>query len=325
MKFVLNIGWFLVIACLVTACKGNEEKSWNVPVDSSEQNVEILDISKIFYGDQMDLITFKKEFPFFQGNISDMEFAERRRDTTEIEIYKEAIQKIDLKKLKTDFGELFAHIQYYFPEFKSPKVFLYSSALQGVVDPIFYRKDFNMLFVDISAFMGNGNKYYRGLDLYLQNTMNIENLIPKSSYVLAQNFVPYDPQKQKFLDKIVYFGKVMTLQDAFLPKVADNLKLSYTPEQLQWAKTYETNIWDYFVENNLLFSDEQELDERFLSIAPFSKFYTEIDRDSSPQIGIWVGWQICRRYYQKHPKVELADFVKIDATELFNASDYRPK
>ena len=127
------------------------------------------------------------------------------------------------------------------------------------------------------------------------------------------------------LSKIILEGKIKTLQDAFLPNTPDYLKMNYSQTQEEWAEANEANIWNYFVENDLLFSADPNLSERFITPGPFSKFYTEVDRESSPQIAIWTGWQICKHYLKAHPEEKLQVFLKKNATEIFNASDYRPK
>lgn len=79
------------------------------------------------------------------------------------------------------------------------------------------------------------------------------------------------------------------------------------------------------MESNLIFSDDPRLVERFISPGPFSKFYTEIDNESSPQIGIFTGWQICKSYLKQNPETKLLDFLKMDAQTIFNKSGYKPK
>ena len=141
-------------------------------------------------------------------------------------------------------------------------------------------------------------------------------------YKRQMNLVARNSDHLKLLDVMVYYGKLMTLQDAFLPKFPDYLKINYTPQQYEWAKANEANIWNYFVENNLVFSDDTRLAERFINPAPFSKFYTEVDNDSSPQIGIFSGWQICRKFFQENPKTDLKTFLAMNAQDIFNQSHY---
>ena len=325
MKFFRFAAIFSLFVFSLNSCKKDTENLWNVEIKKPVQNIELTDISKEFYDPATSLETFKQKYPWFQGSVSDEDYSVRRQDPEEIKIYKEAISKIDFQKLEKDLNGLFSHIQYYFPKFKTPKTFLYSSALQGIKDPITYSADDNFLFIDITAFMGENNPNYKGLEQYFQKSMNPVNIVPKVSEIFAEYFVPYNAEHQKFLDQLIYQGKLMTLQDAFLPDFPDYLKINYDQKQYQWAAENEVNIWDFFVENNLVFSDDARLAERFINPAPFSKFYTEIDNESSPQIGIFTGWQICKKFFQEKPETKIQDFLKMDAQTIFNQAQYKPK
>lgn len=309
----------------LNACKKESPNPWNVEIKTPAEKVVITDISGKFYDRNIPLEQFKAEFPWFQGTVSDADFGKRRTDKEEIKIYKEAIGKIDLKKLQTDLHDLFSHIRYYFPQFNSPKVYLFSSALQMVQDPIFYNAKGNLLFIDITGFMGEGNPNYKGLEMYFQKSMNPNNIVPKVAQIFAEGFVKESPDHQKFIDMMILNGKIMILKDAFLPAYPEYLKMNYTQKQYEWAVDNEANIWNYFVENNIIFGDDHRLEDRFIAPGPFSKFYTDIDNESSPQVGIFAGWQICKAYLNEKPDTKLQDFLKMDATVVFNQSGYKPK
>jgi len=325
MKIFRIIALSLVFVLGLDSCKKEAENKWKIEVKNPAEKVEITDISKKFYDQNFPLAQFQSEFPWFQGTVSDADFVKRRADKEEIKIYKEAIAKIDEKKLQADLQDLFSHIKYYFPAFKSPKVFLFSSALQMVQDPIFYDPKGNLLFIDVTGFMGEGNLNYKGLEMYFQKSMNPNNIVPKVAQIFAEGFVKEFPDHQKFIDMIILNGKIMILKDAFLPTYPDYLKMNYTQKQYEWAAANEANIWNYFVENNLIFGDDHRLEDRFIAPGPFSKFYTEIDNESSPQIGIFTGWKICKEYLKQKPDVKLQDFLNTDATVIFNQSGYKPK
>ncbi|MBK1897601.1 gliding motility lipoprotein GldB [Chryseobacterium paridis] len=324
MKIFRTIALSSILVLGLYSCKKESDNPWKVELKTPVEKVELTDISKQFYDQNIPLDQFKAEFPWFQGTVSDQDFGKRRSDAGEIKIYKEAVSKIDQEKLQKELQELFSHIKYYFPKFKSPKVYLFSSALQMIQDPIFYDEKGNLLFIDITGFMGDKNPNYKGLELYFQKSMNPNNIVPKVSRMFAENIVPFSTDHQKFIDLLMYNGKVMILQDAFLPDTPDYLKMNYTKPQYDWAVANEGNIWNYFVESNLLFGDDHRLEERFISPGPFSKFYTEIDNESSPQIGIFTGWQIGKKYLKEKPEVKLTDFLKMDGTEIFNQSGYKP-
>lgn len=324
MKIFRTIALSSILVLGLYSCKKEADNVWKVELKEPAEKVEMTDISSQFYDQNIPLEKFKSEFPWFQGTVSDEDFGKRRADAEEIKIYREAVAKIDQKKLQKELQDLFSHIRHYFPKFKSPKVYLFSSALQMIQDPVFYDEKGNLLFIDITGFMGDKNPNYKGLELYFQKSMNPNNIVPKVSRMFAENIVPFSTDHQKFIDLLIYNGKVMILQDAFLPDTPDYLKMNYTKQQYEWAVSNEGNIWNYFVENNLLFGDDHRLEERFISPGPFSKFYTDIDNESSPQIGIYTGWQICKKYLKEKPEVKLTDFLKMDATEIFNQSGYKP-
>lgn len=327
MKFFRYISFSAIIVSSLSACKKENTNQWNVEIKNPVKNVNVTDLSGEFYNPSVSLDDFKGKYPWFQGSVPDSEYGERRKDTMEVRVYKEAISKINKTKLDKDLVDLFSHIKNYFPKFVPPHVYLYSSVVnpENVTDPIFIREDENMLFVDITGFLGDKNKNYNGLELYFQKSMNPENLVPKISAFFASRLVPIQGDQQKFLDQMVYQGKIQMLQDAFLPNVPDYLKMNYSKHQYDWAVANEGNIWNYFVENDLLFSADAGLSDRFITPGPFSKFYTEVDRESSPQIAIWTGWQICKHYLNAHPEEKLPVFLKRNATEIFNGSEYRPK
>lgn len=327
MKKIIAVASFILLISGVNSCKKEPENQWKIEVKNPIKKVDIVDISKPFYDSNVSLDQFKKDFPWFQGNISDANFTERRKDAKEIKIYKEAIAKINIQKLNCDLAALFSHIKNYYPNFKSPKIFLYSTGAyyDSIINPIFYKEEENYVFIDISGFMGYKNETYNGLDYYIQKSMNPENIVPKVSMVFAENMVPAKLDHQKFLDQLIYNGKIQTLQDAFLPDTPDYLKMNYTKEQEKWNIANEANMWNYFVENDLVFSADNRLGDRFITPAPFSKFYTEIDNDSSPQVGIWIGWQICKKYLAQHPDVKLKEFLDKPASEIFEQTEYKPK
>lgn len=325
MKFFRNITIALFLIFAVSSCKKDEKAQWNVEIKTAQKSLEITDISKELYDPEVSPESFKAKYPWFQGSVPDADFEIRRKDPNEIGIYKDAVSKIDMGKLKTELSSLFARVQHYFPEYKIPKIFLYSSALQGSQDPIFIQPQENFLFIDITGFMGENDSHYKGLEQYFRNSMNPVNIVPKVAQVVAEQFVPYNAEHQKFLDQLIYQGKIMTLKDAFIPDFPDYLKINYTQKQYEWAVSNEVNIWDYFVENDLIYSDDARLVERFIAPGPFSKFYTEIDNESSPQIGIFTGWQICKKYFSEKPETKLQNFLKMDAQTIFNEAQYKPK
>ncbi len=332
----MKIFKYLLVSLLVIGCskKGknqNINKRWQVDVSGIGVNMNITDISKDFYDLQTPVSEFRKKYPFYLDvNFPDKGYEKQRRDTAELNIYAQIKQKIDNEKIKNDLSGLFRHIKYYYPEFKEPKVFLYSSFTLDYLTPVTYIPDQNYLLIATDCFLGYGNKYYdmMKIDRYLQVTMDQKYLPSKVAKAIidTQSWIPKELTTQSFVSQMILQGKGLILQDAFLPETADPYKIGYSQEQIKWAESNEFEIWNFFIQNNYIFSDDISLSDRFLSLAPFSKFYTNADSKSPGQIGNWVGWQICRKYLDENSKVSLQDFINNPNHEgIFAKSKYKPE
>ena len=112
--------------------------------------------------------------------------------------------------------------------------------------------------------------------------------------------------------------------DCYLPSTADDKKIGYAEDKFEWAVANESQLWKYFIENKLLFSTEPKLQDRFITNAPFSKFYIDIDKESPGRIGVWLGWQIVRSYMNNN-NVTLQQLLQTSSEEIFKKSKYKPK
>ena len=109
-----------------------------------------------------------------------------------------------------------------------------------------------------------------------------------------------------------------------MPQKNGAVIIGYTPEELDWARANEEQIWRYFIERELLYSTNRELGPRFLDPAPFSKFELELDNESPGKIGRYVGWQIVKAFMDKN-KITLQEMLTLPEEELFKRSGYKPR
>jgi uncharacterized protein YjaZ len=109
-----------------------------------------------------------------------------------------------------------------------------------------------------------------------------------------------------------------------LPDYTDAERIGYTEDHIKWCQENESYMWEYFVSNKMLYSSDPKLPNRFINLAPFSKFYLEIDNETPGRVGQWVGWQIVRSYMQNN-EVSVIQLLKTDPIELFEKSKYKPK
>lgn len=180
----------------------------------------------------------------------------------------------------------------------------------------------SLVLISLELYLGKTHKFYEFPE-YLKQNFEKSQIMPDivSSFALSQVRPPSD---KSLLSLMIYSGKELYLKDAFLPNYADAAKIGYTPEQIKWCEENEEYMWRYFIENKMLYSSDSRLPNRFINLAPFSKFYLEIDNESPGRVGTWIGWQIVRSFMQNN-EVSLSQLLQMDAVEIFNKSKYKPR
>lgn len=86
-------------------------------------------------------------------------------------------------------------------------------------------------------------------------------------------------------------GKRMYVLDHLLPETEDTVKTGYTAAQLKGCYGNEAAIWNYFIENNLLYANDPSQIRDYTNDAPRTE---ALGQDSPGNIGLFVGWQIVK-------------------------------
>lgn len=312
---------FLVVSC-------GKENRWDVELPEEKVELKFTDISKDFFDQSVALNTLQSRYPFFFDNsVENSVWEEQRKDTLELAVF-DSVQKTFAKPdYKEEIEGVFAYYKHYFPHEILPQVYTYSSGLQNIYDPVIYGRKEGMLFIALDGYLGSESNWYKKERVYpyVAKNMNPENIAPSVVMAIGREIIPFNPRQQTFVDLMVDEGKKLILADALLPKTTDQLKIGYTKEQLDWARANEGDIWNYFVEQNMIFSSDKTYRERFLQPGPFSKFLNEIETESPGRIGAWIGWQICRKYLDENPEMTLEEFIQKDTQLIFKESKYKPK
>ena len=312
---------FLVVFCLfILSCDKKNKVESAVTAIPLEVKVERFD--KIFFETPpQDLEKVKKQFPFFfpPGN-DDSVWLEKMQDPLWRELYTEVQKKYgDFEPVKLELETLFKHIKYYFPKTKTPKVITVISEMDYKNKAIYAD---SLVVISLELYLGKNHKFYQ-FPNYLKQNFEERQIAPDVvSSFSARNIPPV--LDKDLLSQMIYSGKQLYLKDLLLPDYTDAEKMGYSPEQIIWCQENESYMWRYFIEKEMLYSNDQKLISRFINPAPFSKFYLEIDNDSPGQVGAWIGWQMVRSY-MKNNDVPLVDLLKTNAKEIFVKSKYKPK
>jgi gliding motility-associated lipoprotein GldB len=298
--------------------KSKEEKA----VEAIPVKLKVIRFDKLFFETQpQDLSKLKSDFPFFfpKGN-DDSVWLEKMQNPLWRELYTEVQKKYaNFEPLQKELELLFKNIKYNFPQTTIPKVITVISEMDYNKKVIFTD---SLAIISLELYLGKDHKFYQ-FPKYLKQNFEQNQLLPDvvSSFLL-QKIAPVTDKN--LLSQMIYFGKQSYLKDVLLPEYNDADKMGYTLEQINWCEENESYMWRYFIENELLYSNDQKLANRFINPAPFSKFYLEIDNESPGRVGAWLGWQIVRAYV-KNNEVNLEQLLKMNAKEIFEKSKYKPK
>lgn len=225
------------------------------------------------------------------------------------------------------------HVKYYFPKYRLPQnvttfvgpmnaSFQTSFGTQGDVLTA------NSIGVGLQLHLGKDFSFYRsapGQELYPDYIA--ANFIPETIPVncmktICDDLYPDQTAGRSLIEQMVEKGKRLYLLELLLPESPKHLLIGYTDKQLKDSYTNEAVIWDFFLNNNLLNTAEQNLIKNYIGESPKTQ---EFGEGSPGNLGSFTGWQIVKKYMEKFPETNLDNMMKMDARKLYEASKYKPR
>ena len=313
--------FFLAVSIGIISCDSRtklEKEISKIPVD-----IELIRFDKEFGSASIsDIPKLKEEFPlFFPKQYADSIWENRMQDQFQKELYKTIIDKFPTEQpLVEDFGKLFQHIKYYFPQFEEPVIFT-------IVSDVDYRSKIlereGALAIGLDNYLGAESQFYQGISKYISKNMKPEMLISDVAGVYTKKYIRL-PKQRTLLAQMIYFGKELYLKDLWLVSTTDAHKIGYTEEELKWANDNEADVWRYFVEQEVLYSPDSSLEGKFIKPAPFSKFGLQLDNESPGMIGRYMGWQIVKAFMD-NTNTSVHELVKMKEGDIYQQSKYKPK
>lgn len=311
---------FFVLVLFVSCDKKSEieKKIEEVPVSITVERFD-----KIFYETPVeDFLKMKAKYPaFFPSQFPDSIFISKMKDPLYRELYDEVQKKYgNFTPVQEELEEVFRHIKFYFPNQKIPSKVTTLISEMDYQNKVIYTD--SLLLISLDLYLGKEHRFYEFPD-YFRQTFQRSQIMPDVVSDFATRVIA-QPREKTFLDQMIYFGKEMYIKDLILPGYEDFDKIGYSQEQQLWCEENESEIWRYFIEDNVLYDSDTKLIQRFIAPAPFSKFYLEIDQESPGRTGVWIGWQIVRSF-MKNNEVSLDELLAMDAKEVFARSKYKPR
>ena len=226
----------------------------------------------------------------------------------------------DLTVLEKKLEDGFRHYKYYFPKKTIPRVI---TIISGFNQSVVMTR--NAIGISLDNYLGAKCPFYAMLALpeYKRENMRSDKIPTDVLYSWGISEFEFDESKNNLLSNMIYQGKMIYFLDAMFPDEPDYLKIGFQPEKLEWCTKNEPGMWTYLVEHKLLFDTERMNIVRFIGPAPFTSTFT---KDSPGRTGVWLGWQIVRKYMNKNPGITLqALMAENDYQKILNESEYSPE
>lgn len=312
-NYIKNIFFFSSILFFVFACKNEIQNKIKVNVDRFDKKFQL--------SDSLELQELKQNYSyFFSSNYPDEVWINRKQDSIQIEIFNE-VENIfsEGEFLNNQFSNFFSRKKKYYKKFKLPRVISVTTDLDYNNRVILTD---SILLIGLDNYLGSDHYFYDGLPNFIKEDLKKQNIISDVAELYASKSI-LEKKMYTFLEKIIYHGKILYYKDVMIPDSFDHLKIGISQNKLDWAIENESKVWGYFIENEILFNPDIDLEKRFIDDAPFSKFFLEIDNDSTEKIGRFIGWNIVRSF-MKNNNIQLQKMLQLDSKDIYYNSKYKP-
>lgn len=220
--------------------------------------------------------------------------------------------------VKTQFSEAFKRVKFYFPEFKSPKIYSLVSGFGFDVVPV----DTSVIIIGLEYFLGEKGKYrHPEMPNYMWRRLSRESIVRLAMLGVSYRFNKSDILDVTMLNEMITYGKSYYFMEKMLPCTADRDLFGFTEEEAEWVSKNITNVYGYLVERQLLFNTNHMEKRRYVGERPN---IFEINEKCPGRIGQYLGWKIVAAYAEKNNLTLAEVMAEKDAQKIFNSAKYKP-
>ncbi len=329
----------LMIATTASSCKKNHYK---VNTSSIKVKIEIKRLEKDLFTLNPDEIiptvpALKNKYGRFlqlfslvinTGDVTDSSFGDLLlrfcSDKQNNAVYALTIKQYpDVKIIEEGLQEGFRHYLYYFPGRSVPAVF---TCITGFNNSIITGD--SLLGIGLDRYLGADCEYYPRLDIYkyIAARMTPGNIVPDCIYGWGASEWDFSTLKypaDNVLAEIIHNGKLKYFEKCLLPETTDEIIFGFTRDQMKFCRNNESQMWQYLIENNLLFSSDQFTIRKLTGEAPFTSFFT---KDSPGRAAVWLGFRIVESYIKRNPGIKIEEMIKnTDVQSILENAKYSPQ
>jgi hypothetical protein len=328
----------LVMQCFVS-CKKNLYK---VRVSSTKVDIEIKRLEKDLFTVNPEEISAKvpelenKYGGFLQlfsyvintGDISDPSFGDLLAgfctDKQNNDVYSMTMKLYpDLSTVEKNLEDAFRHYLYYFPGKTVPQV---CSCITGFNNSIITGD--SVIGIGLDRYLGADCEYYPRLEIYnyIAARMTPDYIVPDCMYgwgTSEWDFVSMNYPADNVLTEMIHEGKLRYFERCMLPELPDEIIFGFTPGQMKFCRNNEGQMWQYLVENDLVFKTDHFIIRKLIGEAPFTSYFTN---ESPGRAAVWLGFRIVESYMARNKGIGLESLMNdINIQGILEKSKYNPQ
>jgi hypothetical protein len=226
----------------------------------------------------------------------------------------------DLGWLEKELERAFSIYEKEIPGGRKPLTYSYVSGYDFHL-PVKYAD--SVLIIALDMYLGQDHEMYKklGIPLYLSRRFTRDHILPDVMKEAGMLLIPEKRSTYTLLDAMLEQGKTLYFTDVTTGNTEDQFKIGFTAAQLDWCVKNERNLWQFIIENELLYKTDSRSMSMFMVDGPFTSSFSQ---ESPARTGAWLGWQIVKAYMKKN-NVSLKQLLdNVDSQEILEKSGYKP-
>jgi len=342
----MRVRFIIILLCisslaLIVSCR---RSNYKINISGISAGVEIMRLEKDLFtpdpGEIPGIIPILKEkygsvlqlfsYVINAGDVNDTSYNELLTgfctDRINNEVYSEVLRKYpDIIRLEEEMEDAFRHYLWYFPDRKVPEIF---TCITGFNRSIITVTGSTVLGIGLDGYLGRDCEYYPRLGIYryVAARMNSYNIVPDCMYTWGKTLWDYEEMRYSAgnaMSEIIHEGKLKYFERCMLPEVNDTILFGFTSDQMEFCINNESQMWQYLVEHDLLFSTDVLTIRKLTGEAPFTSFFTN---ESPGRAAVWLGFRIVESYMNGNGKKDLQALMdNRDIQGLLEQAKYNPQ
>ena len=346
MKFQVYIT-FTTLALFLFSCNNDQQRRPAPDVSQLSAEVELIRYDQLLkkidaekpQQSYLDLLTehpamtdlyfkqltslYEEDQSKFYNNIS--EFATDSRITSLADTVSSIYS--DMSEMETSLEQALKYLKHYFPAYQAPRFYTIFSefSYQSFIFADSDGRDAVGLGLDL--FLGETFDYKKvdpsnpAFSAYLSRAYNGDHLPKKAIEMLVEDLIG-KPDGKRFLDLMIHQGKKQYILEQLMPHTVDTILWEYTPAQMEWVKSNELQMWDFFLDQNLIYETSHLKTAHFLQPAPTSKGMPDV---SPGRTGGYMGYKIISSLMKRKPNLSLKGLVELKNSQgIMEEARYKP-